>query len=170
VLAAATAARASVWRSHHAIMQQALEFHPDSRWLRQDLIAEAMGQRPPDFVAVRMHAEHLFASPDPSTRRLGAIELVLADCTAGDAADPAEVDAVFAGLPEPLEPDLVAVFGLLSRQLAAVPCDGLSAMQAADRLAALLDRSTFDADNPRLLEMRGLLQKLRAAANQSLTR
>jgi hypothetical protein len=166
VLAAATAARASVWRSHHAIMQQALEFHPDSRWLRQDLIAEAMGKRPPDFGAVRTHARHLFESADPSTRRLGAIELVLVDCTAGNAADPAQVDAAFAGRPEPLEPDLVAVFKLLGARLANSPCAGLSAGEAASKLVVLADRSMLDVRNTALQQLRFQAAKLYATGGQ----
>jgi len=147
ILAATTAAQASVWGSRQTILQQAVTEHPDSRWLRQDLIAEAMDRHPPDLAAVRIHADRLMASIEPSTRRLGAIERLLADCNAGLTADPALLNRIFDGRPEPLEADLVATFELLSDRLRKHPCTGLVTLEVATRLAALTDRATTTSTN-----------------------
>jgi hypothetical protein len=167
VLTVATAARASVWRSKNAIMQQALVYHPNSRWLRQDLIAEAMGDQPPDFEAVHSHSAHLLASNDPSTRRLGAVERVLVDCVSGTTIEPAFVGAMFEGRPEPLEADLVAVFELLGQRISATPCSGLSADQMAENLDGMLNRSQLSPDNSAIRQLHSQVAQLRAAANKS---
>lgn len=165
VLALSTAARAGIWSSHHSIMQQALIHHPDSRWLRQDLIAQAMGMQPPDLAAVRLHADHLLASADSSTRRLGALERILVDCNAGADADPDVVHTAFDGRPEPIEADLLAVFILLGSRLQNDACPGLPSDAAATQLSALLDRSSLPQSSASLRALRFEAAKLYASAN-----
>lgn len=141
VLTAATTARAMIWRKNSTLMSQALKYHPNSRWLRLDLVAQAVNQQPPALDEARTHAGKLLASRDPSTRRLGATTLLLIDCASGMQAAPTLIESMFTGQPEPMEADLLRVFENLSDGIASHACNGLSGIQMADGLSAMLDRS-----------------------------
>ncbi|MEO8671037.1 MAG: hypothetical protein ABI411_06955 [Tahibacter sp.] len=167
VAALATGARASVWASRHALLNQALIYHPDSRWLRQDLIAEAMGRQPPAYDEVREHADHLLKSTDESTRRIGAIERVLVDCASEAAPAAAAVQQLFDGRPEPIEPDLLALFKLLVARLSGAPCPGLSNTEAAARFSTFLDRSMLSDQNKELRVLRFESALLNDSANDA---
>lgn len=164
VLALATAGRATVWRSQATLLAQALEYHPDSRWLRLALIQQAMTQTPPDIDAARRDAQRLLSSPDPSTHRLGAVLDLTINCSIGKEAKPALVAIAFAGKPEPMEPDLLLAFESLTVGLIQTPCPGLAPANAAKRLEDLLDRSALPANNRNMWRLRLKSAKLELAA------
>jgi hypothetical protein len=154
ILAMATAARSGVWQSHQAIMVQALKYHPDSRWLRIELAAEAMQKTPPDDRAARTHLDHLLEAPDRSTRRLAAAGRLIVSCAVGGKADPSLVHTAFDGSPEPIEADLLLAFEHLSDGVKTQPCAGLSAGQMAGDLAAMLDRSSLPGSDQGIWRLR----------------
>jgi len=166
VLTAATAARAMVWQKNSTLMSQALKYHPDSRWLRLDLIGQAMGQQLPAVDEARIHSRHLLASLDQSTRRLGAATHLLIDCASGAQATPVLIEAMFAGHPEPLEADLLRVFESLSDGIAGHACPGLSGIQMADGLSAMLDRSSLPPADLGVWRLRFKAANLYLSANR----
>lgn len=145
VLAAGTSVRAHVWKDQRSMVAQALLFHPDSRGARFDSITLALAQHPPAFAQARIDADWLRKSNDPNTRRVGAIERALTDCTADAKVDPAVVRQMFEGRPGPFEEDLMHAFDFLSDGVGRQPCAGLSPGQLADGMIDMLDRWERDA-------------------------
>lgn len=164
VLAMATAGRAMVWRSQDTLLAQALEYHPDSRWLRLALIQQAMARTPPDAGTAREHAERLLSSSEPSTRRLGAVLELTVDCASGNDAKPSLVATAFAGRPEPMEADLLVAIESLTEGLIHTPCAGLAPADAATRLEGLLGRSTLPDTSRNIWRLRLKAAKLELAA------
>ncbi len=145
VLAAGTSVRAHVWSDQRSMVAQALLFHPDSRGARFDSITLALAQHPPAVAQARIDADWLRKSSDPNTRRVGAIERALTDCTADAKVDPAVVRQMFDGRPGPFEEDLVHAFEFLSDGVGSQPCAGLSPGELADGMTEMLDRWQRDA-------------------------
>lgn len=140
VLAAGTAIRASVWADQRSIVAQALLTHPDSRAARFDSITLALAEHPPAFNRARADADWLRNSRQPNTRRVGAIERLLIDCSSDTAADPHLIREMFDGPPGPLEEDLMRAFENLSDRIGTHSCEGLTSSQMADGLSEMLDR------------------------------
>jgi hypothetical protein len=154
VLAAATAVRAHAWSDNRSLLEQSLRYHPDSRWLRLALLTDDMNRPAPDAADARTHADRLLASTDASTRRLGAVARVMVDCASGAPADASLVGRMFEGKPEPLEADLLGFFESLSDGVEAKPCTGLTAIDMADGLVALVDRSSLPPGNVAIWRLR----------------
>lgn len=143
LLGAATLARAYAWSDRDTLLHQSLIHHPDSRWLRMDLILNAMDQNPPRVEVARLHADHLLGMTDPLARRFGAIERVLIDCASGTPPQESLIDEMFAGQETIIEADLLLAFDNLSDGIVRQPCAGLSPRQMADGLARMLDQSNL---------------------------
>lgn len=167
VLALATAARAGIWQTQQSLLAQGLKYHPDSRWLRVDLIAQAMAQQPPDVDQAREHVGYLLGSADASTRRLGAVSKLMLECSAAGAAPQELIATAFSGRPEPVEPDLLLALESLSEGVMQRPCQGLSATLMAVRLSAMLDRTALSAGNTSIWRLRLKAAKLYLAADLS---
>jgi hypothetical protein len=140
-LGLATAARASVWRSQDGILLQALGTHPDSRWLRMDLIARDMAKHPPDTTSALRHADHLMGMPDPLDRRFGAMLRLSIECMKGLPATDADLRQVFGGHPRAIEPDLLVGIEGLAERIIKAPCTGFGPVEMARALTAMLDRT-----------------------------
>lgn len=167
VLALATAARAGIWQTQRSLLAQGLQYHPDSRWLRMDLIAQAMTQRPPRVSEALQHANHMLASSDASIQRLGAVSRLMVECSAIGSTPQQFIMTAFAGRPEPVEPDLLIAFESLSEGVMQQPCRGLPPVQMAIRLSAMLDRTALSADNPSVWRLRLKAAKLFLAGGRS---
>lgn len=154
VLALAAAARAGVWHSKEALLAQGLAYHPDSRWLRMDASGWALHQTPPRLDLARGHVDHLAASPDPDTRRMGAAARLIIDCSAGSGARPDAITNAFEGGPHSMEADLLLTFEGLADVVAAKPCAGLSPLQMARQLDSMLDRSDIPAQEFNMRRLR----------------
>lgn len=166
VLGGATAARAGIWSSKQAIMAQAFRFHPQSRWLRMELAANAMETKPPQPDQAIAYLEPLRNFPDATTRRIAAAALLIVNCSTGRVAPPDLVDATAAGVPEPFEADQVIALEHLSDGIIAKPCQGLSAGDLADRLAAMLDRSRLPRGDRGIWRLRLKVAQLYLAAGK----
>lgn len=142
-LGIATAARASIWRTQPSILQQALATHPDSRWLRMDLVAYAMAQRPHHTEEAIIHAEHLMSMPDPLDRRFGAMLRLSVDCMEGREVPPSLIGQIFDGRPRAIEPDLLVGLESLAERISSTPCPGFPPGRMALALSEMLDRSPF---------------------------
>lgn len=167
VLALATAARVGVWQSEQTLLAQGLQYHPQSRWLRMDLARQAMHQQPPQWDEARRHIGAMLDSPDAGTRRLAAVARLLVDCSAAVRPQPAIVAGAFQGRPEPIEADVLVAFENLSEGVMTQPCPGFSALQMADALAGMLDRSTLPAGDTSMWRLRLKAAKLYLASNRS---
>lgn len=154
VLSAATAVRAHAWSDNRTLLEQSLRYHPDSRWLRIALLSDDMNRPAPNSADARTHADRLLASTDPSTRRLGAVARVMVDCASGAPADASLVGRMFEGKPEPLEADLLGFFESLADGVEAKPCAGLTTIDMADGLVALIDRSSLPPSNIAIWRLR----------------
>lgn len=166
VLAVATAGRAMAWQSQATLTAQALQYHPDSRWLRITLIQQAMEGTPPDLDEARGHTARLMASADPSTRRLGTVLGLMVTCSSGGTADSDWVADAFSGRPEPIEADLLVAFESLLEGLVRQPCDGLTPAVAADAIDAMLDRTGLPAGHMAIWRLRLKAAKLEMAAGR----
>ena len=166
LLSVATFARAHVWSNRESLLQQSLVFHPASRWLRSDLILNAMQKNPPAISEARTHADYMIADSDPLTKRYGAIERVLIDCAAGGSADRNLVDLMFNGPSEPIEADLLLAFDSLADGIARQPCSGLSPGQLADGLVQLLDRTRLPVGTLGVWRLRYRAANLYAAVDR----
>lgn len=143
VLGVGTLARAYAWSDRDTLLHQSLIHHPDSRWLRMDLIMNAMDKNPPRLEEARLHADHLLGMNDPLARRFGAIERVLIDCASGIQPPARLIDEMFAGQETIIEADLLLAFDNLSDSIVRQPCQGLTPLQMADRLARMLDQAAL---------------------------
>ena len=166
VLAAATAARAHAWSDNRTLLEQSLRYHPDSRWLRIALLTDDMNRPTPDAADARQHADRLLASTDPSTQRLGAVARVMVDCASGAPADPSLVGRMFEGKPEPIEADLLGFFESLSDGVESKPCTGLTTIDMADGLVAMLDRSSLPPGNIAIWRLRFKSARLYSSAGR----
>jgi hypothetical protein len=166
VLALATTARAGVWQTQRSLLAQGLQYHPDSRWLRMALIRQAMEMQPQDIAEARQHAQHLMASSDPSTRRLGAVLKLIMECDFEGSAPPEVVAAAFQGKPDPVEPDLLVAFESLSEGVMQRPCRDFSTAQMGAQLAGMLDRTALPPSDRSIWRLRLKAAKLYAAAGE----
>jgi hypothetical protein len=167
VLALATAARAGVWQSQETILAQGLQYHPRSRWLRMDLARQAMQQQPPRWDEARRHVDSMLVSPEPSTRRLAAVARILIDCSAGEQPLASSVAGAFEGPPAPIEVDSLVAFENLAEGVLSRPCPGFSALQMADLLSGMLDRSELPASNNSVWRLRLKTAKLYLASGRN---
>lgn len=166
VLALGTHLRASAWSSRDSLLRQSLLHHPDSRWLRTDLILNAMQQNPPRLAEASRHADHLLAMEDPLAQQFGAIERVMIECASGRQPDPGVVEAMFDGSGNPIEPDLLLAFDNLSDGIVRQPCAGLSPRQMANGLARMLDQSNLAPGTLGVWRLRYRAANLYVAAEQ----
>ncbi|MBZ0224276.1 MAG: hypothetical protein K8F35_14770 [Dokdonella sp.] len=165
-LALTTFAQAHVWSSNELLLRQALKNHPNSRWLRVDLIQAAMSRQPPAVDEALLHADYLLAMNDPMARKFGAIERLMVHCASGRPAEPEMVGVVFDGPGSVIEPDLLLALDNLSDGIVARPCSGLTASQMADGLVRMLDRSPLDPGTLGVWRLRYRAANLYAAAGQ----
>jgi hypothetical protein len=139
----ATTARSGVWRTQRAILEQALQTHPDSRWLRMDMIAEDMSAHPPRTASALRHATHLAALPDPADKRFGALLLLSIECIENQATSSERIRQVFGGRVATIEPDLLVAYESLAGRVTKDPCPNLGPAQMADALSSMLDRAAL---------------------------
>lgn len=140
LLMGGTSIRARIWMNQQSIVAQAVLTHPDSRGARFDAIALALNAQPPHIEQARSDIARLLESPDPNTRRLGAILGVVASCRSKVPVEGAELNAIFQGPRAPLEEDLVHAFEILSDEVGTGACAGIAPGSIADGLKTLLDR------------------------------
>lgn len=140
-LAAATAARSTVWQTQQGILIQGLAHHPQSRWLRVELAQQAMQQSPPDTNTARLHINALQNSHDPSTRRLAGIWQLLIDCASAQPAQTSSLALAFGGRAKAIEVDLLLPMESLANGVKARPCRNLGARKMANAMADMLDRA-----------------------------
>ncbi len=159
-LALATANRAAIWSSQDLLLEQGLRYHPDSRWLRTDLFARAMGQGPQHISVAREHANRLGRSSDASTRRLGAILSVFADCSIREPVQVDSLERAFGGYPDPMEADILAAFESLTAGVVQSGCPGLSPDNMAGRLSGMLARSKLPDHHNTIWRLRFSAAKL----------
>ncbi|WP_399680341.1 hypothetical protein [Xenophilus sp.] len=160
VLAFATFARATVWRSQATILAQALTTHPDSRWLRMDLIAQAMAQQPPRREEALAHAEHLLQRPDPLDRRFGALMALSIECLGDAPVERERIVQVFGGAPRAIEPDLLVGYEQFAERNLQKPCPGFPPAANAAAMAAMLDRVQLPAGDRSVWRLRFKAAKL----------
>jgi hypothetical protein len=153
-LSVATFARAAVWRSQLSILDQALATHPDSRWLRMDLIAFDMAQRPHRTADALRHTDHLMAMRDPLDQRFGAMLRLSIECMEGTAITSTRIGQVFDGHPRAIEPDLLVGLESLAGRISSAPCGGFTPHRMADELSGMLDRSPFRARDRSMWRLR----------------
>lgn len=153
-LGLATAARASIWRNQESILQQSLATHPDSRWLRMDLIADDMAQKPHRTDDALAHADHLMSRPDPLDRRFGAMLRLSVECLEGREITPPRIEQIFGGRPRAVEPDLLVGLESLADRTIARNCQGFSPREMADALSGMLDRTALPKDDRSLWRLR----------------
>lgn len=156
----ATAARASVWRTQDGILLQALSTHPDSRWLRMDLIGRDMATSPPDTANALRHADHLLELPDPLDRRFGAMMRLSIECIDGRLATNERLEQVFGGRPRAIEPDLLVGYEGLAERIIKHPCAGFGPGEMADALSAMLDRTSLSPGDRSIWRLRFKTAKL----------
>jgi hypothetical protein len=166
VLALATAARASVWQSERGLMIQGLAYHPDSRWVRMDAARWAMSQKPPLPDEARSHMEHLATSTDPMTRRIAGVMGLVIDCMSATPVRNVDITRAFAGSVNYMEADALLAYESLAELVAGSKCKGLSALQAADDLSGLVDRSPRAADEYNARRLRFKASQLYARAGR----
>lgn len=160
----ATVARVSVWRSQDGILLQALATHPNSRWLRMDLVGRDMAQRPPATVSALRHADHLMNMPDPLDQRFGAMLRLSIECIQGAPATGVRLDQVFGGHPLAIEPDLLVGYEGLAERIIKTPCQDLGPATMASALAGMLDRTPLPAADRSIWRLRFKTAKLYWAA------
>lgn len=163
-LTVATAARAGVWQSKQTLILQGLHYHPDSRWVRMELIGEAMRQQPPRVDQARLHADHLLALSDPNTRRMAAFARLMVDCSAGDSAQATYLAAAFDGQIASIEADLLMTIERLSNGIIQQGCTNLSPLEMADRLTSMLNRSPLPASQRSMWRLRFKASELYSTA------
>ncbi|MEO8959073.1 MAG: hypothetical protein ABI304_09025 [Rudaea sp.] len=167
MLAFSTHIRAQVWSSQPSMIAQAVLAHPNSMGARFDAIILALAQNPPAIADARKNADWLRDSTDPTSKRLGTIERIQIDCTAGAGADPDMVRQMFAGRSGRFEEDLLHAFELLSDQVGMHPCPGLSPVQMASGLTGMLDRWTPAVGNEANWRLRFRAANLYMAADHN---
>lgn len=156
-----TLAQSVVWSSKPNLLLNGLNTQPDSRWLRADLIAFTMEQKPPAVAAARQHAEALLASSDPSTRQLGAVSGLMIECASGGAADKALIESAQGTESGPIEADLLRAWESLADGLRTSPCKGLDLKEFGDRLESMLDASALEPDWQSIWRLRFKLAQIR---------
>lgn len=166
VLAAGTAARAYAWSDMHRLLAQALLAHPDSNWLKVDLISQAMSERPPALGLAKTYADDLRRADDDDIRRLGTVEGVLIDCASGKKPDPQSATAMFAGKPKRIDIVLMLAYESLSDGIVQTPCPGLTPLQMADGLASMLDRAGLPSRQMEVWRLRFRASNLYAASGE----
>jgi hypothetical protein len=143
LLAAATWARASVWRDTDLMMAQAAPLHPHSRFLQMSLAQAAMNRPEPDVRAARGYLHSLAQSPNPSNRAASFINLGAIDCLQDQPVDP----AVITGLPGLRKvtpgPGTVTSINNLANLVMSRGCKGLTSRTFADALVAWLDKDPY---------------------------
>lgn len=165
-LALATASRAGIWSSQDLLLDQGLRYHPDSRWLRTDLFGRELRQGPEHLSTAREHADHLGRSADASTRRLGAILSVFADCSMQQTVSADALERAFEGNPDPMEADILASFEALAAGVAQSGCPGFSPDHMAARLSEMLTRSRLPAHHKTIWRLRLSAAKLYIAGGK----
>lgn len=167
VMAMATLARAGVWQAQQTILAQALMYHPQSAWLRMDLASQAMHRNPPQWNEARRHVDALLSSPDPTTRRLASVARLVVDCSAGVQPQAANLAGAFQGRPDPIQANLLVAYENLAEGVIKQPCPSFSALQMADLLSAMLDRSALPPSDRNIWRLRLKAAKLYLTAGRS---
>lgn len=140
-LAVATWARAGVWSSHQAILEQGLEQHPESKWAKMDAIRFVLTKKPPDYSAARGHIDALIGSSDPDARRAGAAWGLMWSCLQDLPAREVDVAAAFGGRAITIEADLLSVYEAWGTLVRIKGCPDFSNRKAADALVRLADNA-----------------------------
>lgn len=144
-LGLATAARASVWSSQEAILIQGLATHPQSRWLRMDLIAFEMAKSPPDVEAAFRNSDALLEMVDPVNRRFGALMAASIECATDSVLGKERLDQIFGGSVATIEADLLVGYESFAERSLGHPCKNAEAGVLAARMRGMLDRSPLPA-------------------------
>lgn len=139
VLAGATFARAGIWQSKELLVQQSLENHPASRFIRMEAANMDMNKNPPRADLAREHYRFLARQERSSTRFIGGLGLLAVDCFVDNATSPAAVARPFAEQPESFEADVMKAVRSLASIVAATDCDNLDAETYASQLAIMAD-------------------------------
>jgi len=149
-LGVATWARAGVWNSQEALLQQGLEHHPKSRWMRLDFIRFELSRNPPNYSAARTHIDALEAFHDDQSRRAGAVWGLMWACLQDETPRAIDKKIAFQGNPATIEADLLSVYEAWGTLVRSKTCPGMSKIEAANALVQLANNSTLPRQDKHL--------------------